>query len=180
MRIFHDRMIRRFRAANCKAILAVLICLWLDTPVVALIVTPPAPSPVGLAPCNNKLQNRIPNPDQQNNDDVAVARIRSMRRDDVDSVADLLSMAFISAAVSDQDNFKTRMERLRAKSFLRTTLDVRVKTIQEAKRYLLQASKVKNDFSAKRMELLKIQQLWSKDSFILKVLMSLKKLDWPC
>lgn len=100
-----------------------------------------------------------------------------MRRDDVDSVADLLSMAFISAAVSDQDNFKTRMERLRAKSFLRTTLDVRVKTIQEAKRYLLQASKVKNDFSAKRMELLKIQQLWSKDSFILKVLMSLKKLD---
>ncbi|CAB9507561.1 FR47-like protein [Seminavis robusta] len=73
--------------------------------------------------------------DQSLEQSFSVARIRSTRRPDVEPVADLLS----SAITGDASGFKARVERLRIKSSVETTLDLRVRAIQEGKQHLSQA-----------------------------------------
>jgi ribosomal protein S18 acetylase RimI-like enzyme len=107
---------------------------------------------------------------------VFVARIRSTRRSDVEPVADLLSSAITGDTAPSSSNsiWKTRMDRLRVRSSMRTTLDMRVRAIQEGKKHLLEKFHVGNAavpslHQPQEENRDHVWYLWSQDSFRNKV-----------
>ena len=132
----------------------------------ALIVSPPPPRPV-----TGNVASPKPNIGVSTGKDsetkVNIARIRSTRRSDVDPVADLLSTA-ITGNSEDTKNWKARVERLRVKSSIRNTLDLRVRAMEEGKKHLTQsvAASAKGAVSSlEENDPDYLQQLWSNDSF---------------
>jgi len=110
---------------------------------------------------------------------ITIARIRSTRRTDIDAVADLLSSAIsgdLTSCASNRKNdntFRMRVERLRTKSSLRTTLDLRMRAMEEGKKQLAQqtttqANQHNDDDDRAQQQVL--QHLWStKHSFRRKI-----------
>lgn len=101
-------------------------------------------------------------------EDVSVARIRSTRRSDLEQISDLLSTAITGS--DNNDNWKARVERLRVKESIKTTLNLRVRAIEEGKKYLSDRTKVTiGGLSLKVNDPDHLRYLWTKDSFRNKV-----------
>ena len=157
----------------------------------ALIVAPPTPQPVSSVPTNkngavhptemNGWANTNTNGNVNNNFDidnfrginnqkVAIARIRSTKRSDLDPIADLLSTA-ISGETAETENWKARVERLRLQSSIRHMLDLRVRAMEEGKQYFQQQQQQQSIAAARTDDhYFSLQELWfQSDSFRSKI-----------
>lgn len=112
------------------------------------------------------------------NENKVGARIRSVRRSDVDDVSDLLASALIEN--TGVANFQKKIEQLRIKSALQSNLDLRVRAMAEGKRFFDQRiGNNENSFARELEDPNHLRYLWSNDSFRIKVQQAAEQSNEP-